>query len=100
MRNNLVNLLAHLTVQCLNFDNNSLQLTGGVEFTQSFITGSHSNYVVYLRGHNIQGRSYSVGLTDKCYGCNYYVNVILICFYLLPQSSNCRKWWKPEHQYS
>ena len=59
-------------------DNNTLELEGSVQFTQSFITGSFAYYVVWIRGHNIQGRSYSVGLAHKCYGFNYHVNIIIL----------------------
>ena len=56
---------------------NSYTVDGAVEFTQSLLTGSNSHYTIWLRGDNMAGKNYEVGLADDCAGTNYVVRCIV-----------------------
>ena len=55
-------------------DNNFLQggsnptklVEGAVEFTQNLFTGSNTQYTVWLRGDNMEGKNYAIGLMTDC----------------------------------
>lgn len=42
---------------------NSLTVEGAVEFTQNLFTGSNTQYTIWLRGDNMEGKNYQLGLS-------------------------------------
>ena len=43
-----------------------LTIEGAVEFTQNLFTGSNTQYTIWLRGNNMEGKNYEVGLATDC----------------------------------
>ena len=37
-----------------------------MEFTQNLFTGSNTQYTVWLRGDNMEGKNYAIGLMTDC----------------------------------
>ena len=38
-----------------------------MEFTQNLFTGSNTQYTVWLRGANMEGKNYQLGLSTDCH---------------------------------
>ena len=53
-----------------------LTVDGAAEFTQTFLTGSDTQYTIWLRGDNMEGKRYEVGLATDCAQTGYLVGVI------------------------
>ena len=49
---------------------------GAAEFTQTLLTGSDTQYTIWLRGDNMEGKRYEVGLATDCAQTGYLVGVI------------------------
>jgi len=47
---------------------NSYTVEGTVNFYQNIFTGSNSKFKAYLKGTDMQGKEYTVGLADSCTG--------------------------------
>ena len=45
---------------------NPYVVDGAVEFTQNLFTGSNTQYTVWLRGDNMEGKNYQLGTTTDC----------------------------------
>ena len=41
-------------------------MEGAVEFTQNLFTGSNTQYTIWLRGDNMEGKNYQLGLATTC----------------------------------
>ena len=37
-----------------------------MEFTQNLFTGSNTQYTIWLRGDNMEGKNYQLGLATTC----------------------------------
>ena len=46
---------------------------GDVVFTQNFLSGSDTFYKIWLRGDNMEGKRFEVGLATDCAGAGYVV---------------------------
>ena len=59
---------------CISFpqDGASLKIEGAAEFTQNLFTGSNTQYTIWLRGDNLEGKNFELGLDTDCTGATAY----------------------------
>ena len=59
-----------------------LVVDGTAEFTQHLLSGSNSQYTIWLRGNNLGGTNVEVGLATDCAGTGFTVSVEMISEHL------------------